>query len=172
MTDTLAPKKAEKSATRSTASIFAHFEDVLGATILIITTGVVALGVFTRFVIGDALSWSQSIAEYGLIWLTMVGSVIAMRRNEHMRADVIGNMLSEKSRRIYVFITDYLSAGVLLIFGWFALQLALNSITRTSFHWLTWQYIYAIIPICCFGMAIYSAVNAHTNKPALSTEVF
>ncbi|WKA26481.1 TRAP transporter large permease [Bradyrhizobium roseum] len=50
------------------------------AEILILLTGV-----FTRYVLNDPLVWTDELASILFLWLAMLGAVIAMRRNAHMR---------------------------------------------------------------------------------------
>jgi tripartite ATP-independent transporter DctM subunit len=42
-------------------------------------------GVIARYVFNRPLDWGDEISEIGFIWLAMLGAVIALRRNEHMR---------------------------------------------------------------------------------------
>jgi tripartite ATP-independent transporter DctM subunit len=46
---------------------------------------VLLAGVISRYVFSRPLTWSDELATLLFLWLTMLGAVIALRRNEHMR---------------------------------------------------------------------------------------
>nr|WP_225869972.1 TRAP transporter large permease subunit [Glaciimonas sp. PCH181] len=53
--------------------------------------------VFFRYVLHDPLTWGDELASLLFIWLAMLGAVIALRRNEHMRLTTfLANMPTEK----------------------------------------------------------------------------
>ena len=55
------------------------------AAILVVEVIILAAGVFSRYVMGDALSWSDELASLLFLWLNMLGAASAYRRGEHMR---------------------------------------------------------------------------------------
>ncbi len=54
---------------------------------LLVLADIVVLfsGVVSRYVLQDPLLWSDELASILFLWLAMLGSVIALRRGEHMR---------------------------------------------------------------------------------------
>src|SRR5450631_1114446 len=46
---------------------------------------VLLFGVVARYVFNSPLTWSDELASTLFLWLAMLGSVIALRRAEHMR---------------------------------------------------------------------------------------
>src|SRR5580693_3302412 len=46
---------------------------------------VLLIGVVSRYVFNSPLTWSDELASTLFLWLAMLGSVIALRRGEHMR---------------------------------------------------------------------------------------
>ena len=55
-------------------------------------------GVFARYVLHDALAWSDELASILFLWLAMLGSIVALRRGEHMRMTACINGLSAPRR--------------------------------------------------------------------------
>jgi TRAP-type C4-dicarboxylate transport system permease small subunit len=51
--------------------------------------GVVFLQFYTRYVLNDALGWTEEIARYLLIGVTFIGSVTAMRKGSHIAVEVV-----------------------------------------------------------------------------------
>ena len=67
-------------------------------------TIVVLLGVFTRYVLNDALPWTEEVARYILIWLSWLGGGIAMRRGSHIAVDLFIDKLSPPARAAILFL--------------------------------------------------------------------
>jgi TRAP-type C4-dicarboxylate transport system permease small subunit len=51
--------------------------------ILILTMLDMLLGVFTRYVTGKAIYWAEEVGTFGLVWMTMVGTGIAVKKGLH-----------------------------------------------------------------------------------------
>ena len=59
--------------------------EVPAALLVLADIGVLLGGVFSRFVLHRPLVWSDELASMLFLWLAMLGSVVALRRGEHMR---------------------------------------------------------------------------------------
>ncbi|MDO8957517.1 MAG: TRAP transporter small permease subunit, partial [Deltaproteobacteria bacterium] len=51
--------------------------------ILILTLLDMVLSVFTRYVTGQAIYWAEEVGTFGLVWLTMIGTGIGVKRGIH-----------------------------------------------------------------------------------------
>lgn len=58
---------------------------------------VVVLGVAFR-IINDPLIWSDELARYLMVWLALLGWIVATRRRSHIRVTVILYLLPSRSR--------------------------------------------------------------------------
>ncbi len=65
----------------------------LGITLLLLA------GVISRYVFGLPLVWSEEVVSISFIWLTMLGSAIALHRQEHLRLNLFVDLLPERARR-------------------------------------------------------------------------
>jgi tripartite ATP-independent transporter DctM subunit len=55
------------------------------AVLLVVEIALLATGVFARYVLHSALTWGDELATFLLLWLSMLGAVVAYRRNVHVR---------------------------------------------------------------------------------------
>ncbi|MBC7734166.1 MAG: TRAP transporter large permease subunit [Bacteriovorax sp.] len=55
-------------------------------------------GVISRYVFNAPLTWSDELASILFLWLAMLGAVIALRRDEHMRLTTFIGLLSPRRR--------------------------------------------------------------------------
>jgi tripartite ATP-independent transporter DctM subunit len=81
------------------------------AEVIILFSGVVA-----RYLLNDPIVWTDELAAILFLWLAMLGSVVALRRNEHMRMTAVVGMVSPKARAfLEVFAVSASLAFLLLI---------------------------------------------------------
>jgi tripartite ATP-independent transporter DctM subunit len=61
----------------------------LAALLVVVEIGILSAGVFTRYVLGNPLVWSDELATFVFLWLAMLGAVVAYRRGEHISLSVL-----------------------------------------------------------------------------------
>ena len=74
--------------------------EVLAAVLVVADIAVLLTGVVARFALHDPIVWSDELASILFLWLAMLGSVIALRRGEHMRMTAIVARLGPGSRAL------------------------------------------------------------------------
>jgi TRAP-type C4-dicarboxylate transport system permease small subunit len=61
--------------------------EIIVGTILALLVLDVLLGVFTRFIIGEQTRWTEEVAIYLLIWVSLLGAAVAYADNAHLGVD-------------------------------------------------------------------------------------
>jgi TRAP-type C4-dicarboxylate transport system permease small subunit len=61
------------------------------ALIMVCEVFVLGIGIVYRYVLRDALVWTDEIAVLLLVWMGMLGAVTAYRRGQHVRLTVVVN---------------------------------------------------------------------------------
>ncbi|HEY4440308.1 MAG TPA: TRAP transporter large permease subunit [Candidatus Elarobacter sp.] len=72
----------------------------IAALLVVVEIGILAAGVFTRYVMRQPLVWTDELGTILFLWLTMFGAVVAYRRNEHIRLSVLLRRASPRVRQI------------------------------------------------------------------------
>ena len=72
----------------------------LAAFLVVVEIFILATGVFTRYVIRQPLVWTDELATILLLWLAMLGAVVAFRRGEHIRLSIVLRRCSARRRSI------------------------------------------------------------------------
>ncbi len=54
-----------------------------------VITAVTFAQVFTRYVMGDPLIWTEEVARYLFVWITLVGGAAAVRGHRHFGLDIL-----------------------------------------------------------------------------------
>ncbi len=84
---------------------------IVQATLLFI---VVVAAVFGRYVFGFALSWTEEVPRYLLIWIAFLGAAAGVARRDHVGFDILFNAFPAPVRRVLG-----AAIGVLILgFGW------------------------------------------------------
>jgi TRAP-type C4-dicarboxylate transport system permease small subunit len=113
------------------------------------------LAVFFRYGLNDPLVWTEETLRYVTIWIAMLGSVAAMRRDEHMGVDllrIIGPAWLARAGRVLV-LTLIVSFSALLL--WYAVPMAIRNMAQVSPAAripMVWPYLALVIGAA--GMAL------------------
>lgn len=109
---------------RQFQTFLAFLTEIPAAIILLIEVVVLSAGVIARYGFNRPLVWSDELSITLFLWLAMLGSVIAVRRNEHMRLTFV---VARAPARWQPFIETFCS--ILLIV--FLLQILLPGVAYT-----------------------------------------
>ncbi len=119
-------------------------------------TLVVLLGVFTRYVLNDALAWIEELARYTMIWLSWLGGGLALRRGAHIAVEFLIDAMPPGARAAVVFLGR---VGILAFLGiclWYGADLTSRvSMQSTIALGISMQIPYAAIPTGALLMAYH-----------------
>ncbi len=91
-------------------------ESVVLAVLVAAITAVTFAQVFSRYVTADPIIWSEEVARYLFVWITMVGAAAAIRLRGHFGLDILRRWTqSEGLRRALGLATSVFVGGFLLI---------------------------------------------------------
>lgn len=99
-----------------------YLTEPLAAVLVAVEVVLLALGVFTRYVLRAPLVWSDELATILFLWLAMIGAVVAYRRGEHIR-------LSALLRRVNTRTAEILEVVSSVVVAIFVIELMPASIT-------------------------------------------
>ena len=85
----------------------------LAAAILVIEIVILAAGVFSRYVLHNAIVWTDEVATILLLWLAMLGAVSAYRRREHIRLTAVVRRVSAETASLL----DVISSVIVAMFA-------------------------------------------------------
>jgi tripartite ATP-independent transporter DctM subunit len=89
-----------------------HITEPLAAALLVVEIVILAAGVFSRYVLHNAIVWTDEVATILLLWLAMLGAVSAYRRREHIRLTAVVRRVSPQTAQVL----DVISAVVVSVF--------------------------------------------------------
>ena len=59
--------------------------EFIGAALVLVETCILFAGVVSRYVFNSPIIWTDELATFLFLWLSMIGAVVAVRRDGHMR---------------------------------------------------------------------------------------
>ncbi len=146
-----------------------------GTLIVLMVIMVVAVSwqVATRYLLNSPSSYTEELASYLLIWISLLGASYALRMRAHLGIDIVVQRLGSKKRkaaRLFAYVVVILFSLLTLVFGggWLVyVTLDLNQLSA-AFQ-LPIGYVYLALPVSGLLMIYYSAVamrelRADTNS--------
>ena len=142
-----------------------RIEDLILALLLGSMISVAAVQVVLRNLFDSGLYWGDSMVRVMVLWVAMVGAMVASRDDSHIRIDIASRFLSERVKPYVSRITHLFTAFILALFAW------------ASFEFVQYEYedqtiAFASVPawvceaIMPLGAAIMSLRYAlHVIKP-------
>jgi len=118
--------------------------------------------VATRYILGSASSFTEEVARFLLIWIGLLGSAYAYRKNLHLAFDYLAHKLSRPVLRkleivIHLLIALF-SILVLVMGGSYLVQLTWELNQVSAAMQIKLAYIYSVLPISGVLIVIYSAL--------------
>ncbi len=127
-----------------------YFEAFFMVILMFLISVITGLQVFSRYVMNDAISWSEEVCRYMFIWMVFFGISYAIRQRRHIRILALYAIVPEAAKKVLLVISDtlFLVFVVLLIFNGASLVskiLQLGQLTPSLEF--SMAYIYASLPI-------------------------
>ncbi|TLS38428.1 TRAP transporter small permease [Pseudalkalibacillus caeni] len=130
---------------------------IVVAVLLIIMSIVIAVQVFSRFILGNSITWSEELARYLMIWLVFLASSLALRMKALIGVEAISERLSFKARRFLKTIVHALNIAFFVFLLIKGVEMLGHVQTQSSpaMH-ISMAWAYAAIPVGSFLMIINS----------------
>lgn len=119
---------------------------VLLMAVLIIPVSIQILARFLDFV--PRYIWTEELARFCFIWVILVGSMIAMRDNDHFNVDLLPTAKTRTMKALSTLFVDAMSlvlAVIFVIWGWPLVKFGLLQTSEMAD--LPMVYIYAAWPL-------------------------
>lgn len=113
-----------------------HLEDGLIIVVLCSMVLLAVLQIILRNFLGLGLTWIDPLLQNGVLWIGMLGAMIASRNDGHIQIDLGSRYLSPLGRRLMSLGTDLFTALICVLVAWH------------SFHYVRDE---AAFPMMAFG---------------------
>jgi TRAP-type C4-dicarboxylate transport system permease small subunit len=111
-------------------------------------TLIILIQIFFRFVIYRPVPWSEEAARYLMIWLGMLGSVVALRKGRHIGVTALVDALPARISGILSHVVRLSMIGFMGVIAWVGLGLAIFNYSELSAAMeITMTIPYMAIPV-------------------------
>lgn len=104
--------------------------------------------VFFRYGLDNSLSWAEESSKYLMVWLTFLGTPIALRHFGHINIDFLINLMPARVEQFMYMLVSLVicfTMGIVLWKGWGFAELGARQVAST-FN-LSMLYLYIAVPI-------------------------
>jgi TRAP-type C4-dicarboxylate transport system permease small subunit len=119
--------------------------------------------VFTRFILKNPSTWTEELAVFMLIWVSLLGAAVALNRGAHLGIDYFVGKLSPKKRlytEIFVFLCISAFSLTVMVVG--GIELVSNTLKLEQVSpalGVPVGYVYLAVPISGFFLVLYSVIG-------------
>ena len=119
--------------------------------------------VFTRFILNDPSTWTEELAVFMLIWVSLLGAAVALNRGAHLGIDYFVGKLPDRVRlSTEVFVFFCVSAFSLLVMVVGGVDLVASTLElgqESPALRVKVGYVYLAIPISGFFLTLYAVIG-------------
>ena len=131
--------------------------------VAVIATILIA-GVVFRYGLNSALSWAEESSKYLMVWLTFLGTPVALRHFGHINIDLLFKILPPRPQQFFHFVVSLIicfTMAIIVMKGWNFAQVGARQVA-SSFNISMW-YMYIAVPLgasLTFLVALEQALRA------------
>lgn len=135
-------------------SLDSAFRFALFVTLVSMIVVITAQVIFRFFF--DALSWSEELSRYLLVWSTFIGTTVAFKKGAHIAVTFGVDFLPVHLQKIVRTLSCILMGIFFAITIWYSIYLFKMQVFQMSpAMGIKMRYIYMIIPICFSVMSVH-----------------
>lgn len=128
-------------------------EDGLLVTILFMMVVMAVFQIFLRNAMDSSVVWIDPLLQHAVLWIGLLGAMIASRKDEHIRIDIASHYLPDHWHRWLVLLVDLFTCGICGLVAWHSAGFVLEEVEygMPAFAGVPGWLAQAIIP---FGFAV------------------
>lgn len=104
----------------------------------------------------DALTWTEELSRYLLVWATFLGSTLAYKRSMHISVTFCVDLFKNTAKKIVIVLSILLSLVFFVVVVYFGIKyMAMQSRQVSAALRVPMRWVYIVIPISFIVMAIH-----------------
>lgn len=97
-----------------------RLENIALISSLISMLGIAVLQIFLRNFFDSGFLWGESFLRILVLWVAMLGAMVATREKNHISIDAMSRYLSHRLQKVSRLLTDLFSAGICGTVAWYS----------------------------------------------------
>ena len=134
--------------------------------------GVAVFQVISRNLFDAGFAVGDELVRMAVLWLTMVGSMVAAREKKHIRIDILERFLPMKTKQWVSRIVDFLTGSICLAIAYYSIDfIKWEMVDQTvGVGSIPAWILELIIPIAALVMAIRYYLHIFVDQPTEESE--
>lgn len=136
--------------------------------------GAVLWQVISRYIFSSPSSWTEELARFLLIWISLLGAAYAFRSGMHLALDVLPQKLEGVSavwlKTFTIVLVVVFSVAVLIVGGGSLVQLTWELKQYSAVLGLPMSYVYSVIPVSGLLICFYAIAATSDDSIGKSKE--
>ena len=130
-----------------------RLEDALLVLLLGSMIAIAAAQVIMRNLFDSGFFWGDAAVKVGVLWLAIVGAMVASRSDEHIRIDLVNHFLGDRAKENLKRLINLFTCAILALFAW-------SSLTFVQFEYEDQTIAFANVPswICAIVIPIGTGI--------------
>lgn len=134
-------------------------------------------GVISRYVLGAQSRWTEELAIYLLVWVSLLGAALVFRERGHLGVDYFVNKLDASARKL----SAYVAEGAIILFATFVLVFGGSVMVVETLRSgqvspaMGWPvgYVYMVVPLSGLFIVAFSCehlISGRVSRDAVRDE--
>jgi TRAP-type C4-dicarboxylate transport system permease small subunit len=153
--------------------IIEHVEDSILVGLLLLMIVMAVLQILLRDLFSTGIVWSDVLVRILVLWVGLVGAMVASRQGRHINIDIMDRYLSERAKIVARSVVDFFTALICLIGAYYGLRFVQMefSVGGRAFAKVPSWLCESIIPIGFMVMAVrYSLLFVNNFKKIVESK--
>ncbi len=142
-----------------------RFTDAVLSLMIIVMVIVVFLQVTNRYIFNNPLSWTEEVARFIFIWITFLGTFLALKSKAHVGMSSFMDRFSAKTKNT----AETIVAFLMIYYLFYLIQVGIKIVRETGQTFtpaldISFSYIYVAIPLSATLMVLYLLVQLFRSR--------
>ncbi len=115
-------KQSRRSFLERSKTIIYRVEDSILVGLLLFMIFMAVLQIFLRNFFGGGIVWSEVLVRVLVLWVGLIGAMVASRQGNHINIDIMNRYLSGRAKVVVRFVVELFTAFICLIVAYYSLQ--------------------------------------------------
>lgn len=115
-------KQSNKSFLKRLQTIINLVEDSILVGLLLLMIFLAVLQIFLRNFFGGGIVWSEVLVRVLVLWVGLIGAMVASRQGNHINIDIMNRYLSGRAKFIVQFVIELFTALICIVVAYYSLE--------------------------------------------------